>query len=724
VVPHRLFVLMLAAAFALVAVPASAADWPTYHGDTSRQGDDTSDPGLAAPLPSWNRTLDGRVYAQPVVAGNQLIAVTEQNSVYSLSPVTGAIQWHVKVPGISTATGGPRTSGFPCGNINPLGITSTPVIDAGYVYVLAEIQQTGSSNYYFDLAKINLASGAIAWQRDINPGQNGSPSDSHFDPNYQQQRGALTVTAGRVLVGLGGLSGDCGQYRGYVLSYPESASGNETWWSAASNDSNDNEGAIWSTGGGSVDATGYLYVSTGNSNHTSSSDGYDFSDSVVKLNPTTLTVADYFAPNGEGGGPTWYGDNAGDVDLGSTTPLQLPNNRVFVVGKSGMGYLMSSASLGHLGGELAHHRVCSATNDAVFGSLAFSYVSGIESVYVGCNNGTTRVNIAGSNNDFSVAVHDANGYSDKPPIVAGGALWVVDDSNVLHELDLGDLHQLRSFPVVGHDHFTSPSAANGWLFVAGGSGVSAFEGDLGPAPQVPDLGRYNAGTASPNHWVTTGGVSTAYTGSPGAEEFSIGLLRSAAASGFTALYGCQAGTVHFVSHDPSCEGQQVLRTEGYTSNTAAAPYTLQIYRCRVASNNDHFVSTSSSCEGQAGEGSLGYIEPRSGLERFVVPARHWTADGSVATGYQPESVLGYVASVGGSGAPLYECLIGNDHFTSRDPGCEGQHRYTFLGWISAAGSSQPLYRCYKGGAHFDTTSSSCEGLGTPEVVLGNVFTSA
>ena len=51
-----------------------------------------------------------------------VIAVTESNNVYALNAATGAIIWQRNV-------GTPVTSGLPCGNISPLGITGTPIVD-------------------------------------------------------------------------------------------------------------------------------------------------------------------------------------------------------------------------------------------------------------------------------------------------------------------------------------------------------------------------------------------------------------------------------------------------------------------------------------------------------------------------------------------------------------------------------------------------------------------
>jgi hypothetical protein len=383
----------------LLAAHVSAADWPTYHGDNSRQGNDSVDPRLVRAAPGWtSAALDGAIYGQPVVAGQQVIVATEGNTVYSLAAATGAVQW-------SRHLGAPRTANFPCGNINPLGITSTAVIDGGNVYVVAEIQSS-STSFFFELASISLATGALNWTHNV------SPPDPAWDANYQQQRGAPMATNTRIIVGFGGLAGDCGNYHGYVAGFAKSGSGTVSWWSAARAVPGDREGAVWSAGGLSQDAAGYVYAGTGNSSETTAGDTYDYSDGVIKLNPDALAAGapvDYFAP------AQWIQDNAGDVDLGSTTPLQLPNNRVFIVGKSGIGYLLNTANLGHIGGAVAQKRVCTDTNDAAFGSLA--YANGV--AYVSCRDGLVAVSIAGNGSDFTVSWHNTTTVVDHPPTIAG-----------------------------------------------------------------------------------------------------------------------------------------------------------------------------------------------------------------------------------------------------------------------------------------------------------------
>jgi ABC-type amino acid transport substrate-binding protein len=71
---------------------------------------------------NFNGTISGNVYAQPLyVEGGpggraKVIVATESNNVYALDAITGTIIWQRNV-------GAPVTSGLPCGNINPLGIT-------------------------------------------------------------------------------------------------------------------------------------------------------------------------------------------------------------------------------------------------------------------------------------------------------------------------------------------------------------------------------------------------------------------------------------------------------------------------------------------------------------------------------------------------------------------------------------------------------------------------
>src|SRR5947208_9349969 len=107
------------------------------HNNPSRDGvyiDPAFTPSAAANLIrdlGFDGTISGNVYAQPLYIeggpnGPMIIAVTESNNVYALNATTGAVIWP------RTDIGTPAPSGSPCpGNIIPVGITGTPVVDLG-----------------------------------------------------------------------------------------------------------------------------------------------------------------------------------------------------------------------------------------------------------------------------------------------------------------------------------------------------------------------------------------------------------------------------------------------------------------------------------------------------------------------------------------------------------------------------------------------------------------
>ena len=107
----------------------------TYHGHADRSGN------FVVPNLTWNRArslrlderfqagISGHLYSQPLYwrppgsDRSQLLVATENNSVYALDATTGQEIWQ-------RSLGKPvPLSSLECGNIDPLGVTGTPVID-------------------------------------------------------------------------------------------------------------------------------------------------------------------------------------------------------------------------------------------------------------------------------------------------------------------------------------------------------------------------------------------------------------------------------------------------------------------------------------------------------------------------------------------------------------------------------------------------------------------
>ena len=453
--PARLICLLSAATAALVVVTGAAAQttlWPTYHFDAGRSGNDTGEPAFSGLSSSWTTgSLDGAIYAEPLVAGSDVIVATENNTVYAFNAGTGGVHWSVHL-------GTPRTSNFPCGDIMPLGITGTPLIDAGWLYAVTEIQ-TSSTTFEFHLNKVSLSNGAIAYITNITP--------AGMDTNVHQERSALALSNGNIVVTWGGLDGDCGTYHGYVETVAESNGAPQHQW----NDTvGGREGGIWATSGAAVDGAGNIYVATGNGSSTNISN-YDYGDSVLKFSPS-LALQSFFAP---GAPQPWTQLNASDTDLGSLGPSTLPNGLLFSIGKGGRGYLLNQASLPSNsnpgGGENFSAQVCNATSDAAFGGLA---VIG-STVFVPCADGIAAVSI-----DSASAFHRVwyqTGGGGAPPIQAGGLLWSgrMFGGTTLYGMipATGQIVTRLALPATTQ-HFATPAAGDGHLFVGAGDHLAAF----------------------------------------------------------------------------------------------------------------------------------------------------------------------------------------------------------------------------------------------------------
>jgi len=407
-----------------------------YHGDTARTGAESGMPAAGQLAIGWNAHLDGAVYGQPLIVGSLVIAATENDTVYALD-LAGRVRWrtHVGTP--------VPLADLPCGNIDPLGITGTPVYDPadGLVYAVAE-----TAGYHHVLFGFSTTDGSVRVERDI-PAPDGQP-------RYDQQRAALTIEGGRIYVAFGGLDGDCGPYRGSVVAVPASGSGPLLSYVVPTA----REGGIWATGGPVIGPDGTLYVGVGNG--AASAPPFDHSDSVTALSPLLSRVAE-FAPS------TWADDNANDLDLGSMSPAVLKDGTILAVGKRGTGYLLRASQLGGVGGQVAQAPVCRA-----FGGTA---VSG-STVYVPCEGGgLSAVDVAGG--QLRVLWHGPSSAAGSP-VVGGGAVWVADwESSVLYELDPATgstRHEIGLGSAL--PHFASPSLAGGLIFVGTAEGVVAVRG--------------------------------------------------------------------------------------------------------------------------------------------------------------------------------------------------------------------------------------------------------
>jgi hypothetical protein len=422
-----------------------AAAWPEFNQNAARTGIAPGLPRAGRLSHRWTAHLDGAVYGQPLVVGGLVIAATENNTVYALSRSTGKMVWrhHLGTP--------VQRGQVQCGNIFPLGITGTPAYYRGNGLVYAVAEMYIGQRVHHVLFGLSAASGTVRVERDI-PAPDGNPQ-------HDQQRPGLTITAGRVYVAFGGLAGDCGQYRGTLVGVPLSGAGEIISYMTPTA----REGAVWGTGGPVIGPHGDLWVSTGNG-AAGPGDRYDGSDSVIRLSPA-LRRLDFFAP------ASWADDNASDLDLGSSQPVLAGGNTAFIMGKRGIGYLLNTLAMGGIGHQRAARSICAASGAAsVSGSTVYEPCAGgkMAAIVVNAQRGQIRVLWRGP--------QDANGS----PVAGGGAVWVTsysDSGGTLYELSPASGAVLSRISIAdGLPHFSSLSLAGGTAFISTLNGVTAING--------------------------------------------------------------------------------------------------------------------------------------------------------------------------------------------------------------------------------------------------------
>jgi Legume lectin domain/Chitobiase/beta-hexosaminidase C-terminal domain len=343
----------------------------TWHNDLARTGANTQETTLTTANVNVNNfgklfstAVDGEVYAQPLylsgvsIGGgthNVAYIATEHDSVYAIDADSGAIYAQVSL----IPTGGTTvnsSSDLNCGDINPeVGITGTPVIDpaSNTLYVVSKAKVNGSivQNLHA-LSTLTLAEklgGPVEIQAAVSgTAKDGSGTTVTFDPVLENQRPGLALENGHVLVTWGAHC-DNPPYHGWLISYSASSLAQEAVWNTTpdgepNGSTQSPQGGIWMAGAApAVDASGDIYVTSGNGYWNG---GRDFSDSVLKLGPpanNTFPLLDYFTPFDQGG--------PGDSDVGSAGVLLFPTTSAGVQllaqqGKQGTVYLVDRNGLG------------------------------------------------------------------------------------------------------------------------------------------------------------------------------------------------------------------------------------------------------------------------------------------------------------------------------------------------------------------------------------------
>ena len=355
-----IFLLVVASFWGAVLPMNAQVNVTQEHNNLSRDGvyiDASFTPSAAANLTrdlNFDGTISGNVYAQPLYIeggpnGPMIIAVTESNNIYALDAITGTVIWQRNV-------GPPVTSGLPCGNINPVGITGTPAVDLASRSLFFDALIDGPTKKHF-IYSLNVDTGATnpGWPVDVNA--TATYNGMTFTSLVQEERGGLALVNGIVYVAYSGYNGDCGNYHGWVVGVNINNPSNVMAWATTATG-----GGIWGHGGVASDGTN-MFVVTGNTFNTGGN--WMGGEAIIRLQAGPIwsgQPTDYWAPL------NWHDLDNSDTDLGGVSatvidvPGATPSQLVLALGKDGNAYLVNRNNLGGIASPVAQASVSGTVN--------------------------------------------------------------------------------------------------------------------------------------------------------------------------------------------------------------------------------------------------------------------------------------------------------------------------------------------------------------------------
>jgi len=453
----------------------------TYLGGNTRQGGNTQEYALATSGVTavnasnfgklFSCAVDAPIYAQPLwvaqmtISGgtrNVVFVATAHDSVYAFDADANPCTQLWRASLIDTAHGAASSSETwvssvdnDCTNISPdIGIVGTPVIDLNTqtLYVVSKSKNASSTIFYQRIHALDLTTGNEKFSGPKNitasvlgtgVGSSGNPPQLPFDPLGSNQRPALLLTNGHVIVDWASHC-DNMPFHGWVMSYSASSLAQEAVFSASPNGINS---GVWMSGGGpAADSSGNIYLVTGNGTFDAASTtapNNDYGDTILKLGPPaggSFPVLSYFRTSAVDSPDTQ------DQDQGSGGLLLLPTvgsfNYLVQAGKRGDVALADQASLG--GFAPFENNVVEWLSDAlpqgVWGSP--TYWNG--NVYYGPQNGPilafsfdTVSTAMLSTAPTSQSVHSYVFPGPTSPIsssgTSNGILWALDNSQFCND---------------------------------------------------------------------------------------------------------------------------------------------------------------------------------------------------------------------------------------------------------------------------------------------------
>jgi hypothetical protein len=425
--------------------------------------------------------VDGAAGGSDAGGRDLVIVATEQDNVYALDATTGAQVW-VKSLGSPV----PRAN-LACGNIDPYGVTGTPVIDfaSRTLFVDAMTTPDGGTTTKHLIFALSIDDGSIktGWPVDVEAKlTNGT---TVFYSSSQSQRGALAVLDGTLYVPYGGFYGDCGSYHGWLVAVSISNPSQVQAWATSLGG-----GGSWGPGGVASEGSS-VYITTGNTFGGTTTWGGG--EGLLRFTPgaSFATPTFWAAAN-------WLTLDSGDLDVGGSGVVLLdlagasPSTLALALGKDGNAYLLDRNNLSGVAPPTAMAQV--SRGQIINAPAVYTTATGTRVVFKGAGTMCTTSGdsfasikiVPGSPPTIEGSWCAEYGGNGSPMVTtsdghADAIVWVmgVDTNSSLNALD-GETGALIAYPgmsvtVPGMRTYNTPIAAKGRIYVPADGTVVAFK---------------------------------------------------------------------------------------------------------------------------------------------------------------------------------------------------------------------------------------------------------
>jgi hypothetical protein len=426
-----------------------------------------------------------QVYAQPLFVdggpgGTDLvIVVSETNNVYALNGANGSVVW---MKNLGTPV---PLSMMPCGNIDPYGITGTPVIDLATrtLYLDAMVTPDGGTTKQHHVFALSIDDGTTKTGWPVDMGTKAVSGTTTFNAAPQSQRSALAFLNGTLYVSFGGLYGDCGTYHGWLVAISTTNPTQVQAWATAAHG-----GGSWGMGGVASDGTN-VYIATGNTMQTNTWGG---GEGVLRFTPgASFGTPASWAPT------NWLSLDNGDADVGGSGPIifdvpaATPSHFALALGKDGNAYLLDRTNLGGVSNALA--TMHASSSEIINAGAVYTTAT---ATYVAFRGNGTACTVGGPGSLVTLKVQPAapptfaaswcaNGGGGSPMVTttdghANAIVWDlgVGTDQLLHGFD-GDtgatIFNGGGVTIPGMRQYNTPIAAKGRIFVPSDHAVVAFK---------------------------------------------------------------------------------------------------------------------------------------------------------------------------------------------------------------------------------------------------------